>query len=174
MASAYIYGRRPSLWIEPIGDWGAGAVDLVEIPTTSEYNDNIVAFWRPREKLRAGGEYSFTYRMHWGVEDAPDPGLARIVEVRAGAGTAPGTRVFVLDLIGLAAGSLPAGVKAEAEVGCSAGRLVAGYSGPNPETGGWRVSLDFDPAGAASAELRCVLRAGPAALSETWLHRWVA
>ncbi|HEY5226408.1 MAG TPA: glucan biosynthesis protein, partial [Methylovirgula sp.] len=26
---------RPSLWIEPIGDWGAGGVQLIEIPSTS-------------------------------------------------------------------------------------------------------------------------------------------
>jgi glucans biosynthesis protein len=50
-----LYGRRPSLWVEPIGDWGVGAVDLVEIPTNSEYHDNIVAFWRGTEPLRAGG-----------------------------------------------------------------------------------------------------------------------
>jgi len=90
-----LYGRRPSLWIEPIGDWGVGAVDLVEIPTNSEYNDNIVAFWRGTEPLRAGGEYNFTYRMHWGADAPLDARLTRIVEMRTGAGTAPGTRVFV-------------------------------------------------------------------------------
>ncbi|MGL4810894.1 MAG: glucan biosynthesis protein, partial [Beijerinckiaceae bacterium] len=30
------YERRPSLWIEPVGDWGAGAVQLIEIPTDDE------------------------------------------------------------------------------------------------------------------------------------------
>ena len=38
---------RPSLWIEPIGDWGEGQVQLLEIPTESENNDNIIAYWRP-------------------------------------------------------------------------------------------------------------------------------
>ena len=45
------YDRRPSLWVEPLGDWGAGAVQLVEIPTDDEIHDNIVAFWVP---ARAG------------------------------------------------------------------------------------------------------------------------
>ena len=40
------YEKRPSLWIEPIGDWGQGVVELVEIPSDREVNDNIVAFWR--------------------------------------------------------------------------------------------------------------------------------
>jgi len=169
-----LYGRRPSLWIEPIGDWGVGAVDLVEIPTNSEYNDNIVAFWRGRDALRAGGEYSFTYRMHWGADAPGDPRLARVAELRTGAGTAPGTRVFVLDLAGDAVKALPAGVKTRVELGSSAGRVEEGYSGPNPETGGWRISIVFDPAGATAAELRCALRGEQEALSETWLYRWIA
>lgn len=38
------YERRPSALVEPLGDWGKGAVRLVEIPTQLEVNDNIVAF----------------------------------------------------------------------------------------------------------------------------------
>jgi len=169
-----LYGRRPSLWIEPIGDWGVGAVDLVEIPTASEYNDNIVAFWRGREPLRASGEYSFTYRMHWGADAPGDARLARVVEMRTGAGTAPGTRVFVLDLIGDAVKALPAVAKTRVELGSSAGRVEEGYSGANPETGGWRISIVFDPAGAVVAELRCALQGEQGPLSETWLYRWIA
>ena len=169
-----LYGRRPSLWIEPIGDWGTGAVDLVEIPTNSEYNDNIVAFWRGREPLRAGGEYSFTYRMHWGADAPGDARLARVAELRTGAGTASGTRVFVLDLVGDAVKALPAAAKTWVELGSSAGRVEEGYSGPNPETGGWRISIVFDPMGAALAELRCALRGEQGPLSETWLYRWIA
>ncbi len=43
------YDRRPSVWIEPLGDWGAGAVQLVEIPTDDEIHDNIVAYWVPAD-----------------------------------------------------------------------------------------------------------------------------
>ncbi|MBC7800247.1 MAG: glucan biosynthesis protein, partial [Gemmatimonadaceae bacterium] len=95
-----------------------------------------------------------------------------------GAGTAPGTRVFVLDFQGEAVKALPAGAKTLVELGTSAGRVAEGYSAPNPETGGWRISIAFDPAGADVAELRCVLRDARddrrAALSETWLYRWTA
>ncbi len=166
-----LYGARPSLWVEPIGDWGQGAVHLVEIPTPDETNDNIVAAWRPREPLRARGEYGFTYRMHWGADDPLDRKLARVAEMHTGKGDAPGSRVFVLDLAGDA---LKPDAKLRAEVGSSAGRLVAGFVGPNPETGGWRVSLDFAPEGAAQAELRCVLVGDQGPVSETWLYRWAA
>ena len=169
-----LYGRRPTLWIEPIGDWGVGAVDLVEFPTATEYNDNIVAFWRGREALRAGGEYGFTYRMHWGADAPLDPRLARVAEIRTGAGTAPGTRVFVLDLAGDAVRSLAADAKTRVELSSSAGQVQEGYSSANPETGGWRISIVFDPGGATLADLRCALRGDQGPLSETWLYRWVA
>ena len=42
------FERRPSLWTVPLGDWGQGAVQLIEIPSESEVNDNILAYWRPR------------------------------------------------------------------------------------------------------------------------------
>ena len=157
-----LYGRRPDLWIEPIGDWGAGAVDLVEIPTSSEYNDNIVAFWRGREPLRAGAEYSFTYRMHWGIDPAQDARLTRVVDVRTGAGTAANTRVFVLDLSGEAIKSMLPDAKTWLDLATGAGELREGYSGPNPETNGWRISLEFDPAGATVADLRSMHPCGRA------------
>jgi glucans biosynthesis protein len=53
------YDKRPSAWIEPKGDWGKGTVDLVEIPTADETNDNIVAFWSP-ESCRSQASRSTT------------------------------------------------------------------------------------------------------------------
>lgn len=41
------YERRPSAWVEPKGNWGSGRVELVQIPTPDETNDNIVAYWVP-------------------------------------------------------------------------------------------------------------------------------
>ena len=68
------YHRRPSLWVEPLDDWGAGSVQLVEIPTDDEIHDNIVAYWVPAEPVRAGSSWPFRYRLHWlaGEPFAPD------------------------------------------------------------------------------------------------------
>jgi glucans biosynthesis protein len=60
------YEKRPSLWIEPVGDWGKGSVVLVEIPNVSEVNDNIVAYWSPQDPIKAGAEFAYAYRMFWG------------------------------------------------------------------------------------------------------------
>ena len=37
------YERRPSAWIEPLGQWGDGSVQLIEIPSDSETRMNSSA-----------------------------------------------------------------------------------------------------------------------------------
>lgn len=46
------YHERPSVWVEPAGDWGKGTVQLVEIPSQQEIHDNVVAYWIPAEKSK--------------------------------------------------------------------------------------------------------------------------
>jgi glucans biosynthesis protein len=59
------YHDRPSAIVRPAGDWGRGAVMLVEIPTGDEFMDNIVAFWRPEAPLAPGSEHRFDYSISW-------------------------------------------------------------------------------------------------------------
>src|SRR5262249_39109828 len=60
-----MYNARPSAWVEPIGKWGRGSLRLVEIPTTDEFNDNIVAFWVPEKPPSPGEPVEIEYRLHW-------------------------------------------------------------------------------------------------------------
>lgn len=83
------YDRRPSLWVEPKagqGGWGKGSVQLVEIPTVDETFDNIVAFWNPAEKPKAGQELLFGYRLHWGTHMPYASPLAQTIATRTGIG----------------------------------------------------------------------------------------
>jgi glucans biosynthesis protein len=70
------YENRPALWVEPVGDWSDGIVELVEIPTDREINDNVVAFWRPHDPIKAKGEYLLNYRLHWCWSVPAEPPLA--------------------------------------------------------------------------------------------------
>lgn len=165
------YERRPSLWVEPIGDWGEGVVQLVEIPTDQEIHDNIVAFWRPKDPLRKGGEYNYTYRLHW-TWDMPTPAsLARFSDMRVGGDA--GRRLMVLDVVD---GPLR-DVKledVEARVSAGTGSIANVVLQPNPDISGARLSFLFDPKGAELSELRAGLFAGGTPISETWLYRWTA
>src|SRR3954468_21742510 len=93
------FEKRPSLWAEPIGDWGEGEVRLIEIPTKEEVHDNIAAFWHPGATLRAKGEHTYTYRLHWGPNAAKATSLARFIRTGIGA-RGEDAKIFVLDLIG--------------------------------------------------------------------------
>ena len=60
----------------------------------------------------------------------------------------------------------------EAKVSASAGEIRNVVVQPNPETGGLRVSLIFDPKGKELAELRVNLGDWNGRVPETWLYRW--
>ena len=82
------YNKRPGIWIEPKGQWGAGAVQLVEIPTTDETHDNIVVYWRPDAPVNSGDSLSFDYRLYWqNGEPAYPKDLARVTATRIGRGS---------------------------------------------------------------------------------------
>jgi glucans biosynthesis protein len=163
------YERRPSVWVEPIGDWGPGAVHLIEIPTNEEIHDNIVAFWRPRQPLIRGGEYSFTYRLYWGWDRPGEKMPITVGQTRVGG--REGSRHFVLDLVG--EGAQPGALEGlTANVTASAGEIRNLTLYPNPEIDGLRLVFDLAVDGVALSELRATLVRGDRRQSETWLYRW--
>ncbi|HEY1034432.1 MAG TPA: glucan biosynthesis protein G, partial [Pseudoxanthomonas sp.] len=170
------YHQRPSLWIEPRGRWGKGAVTLVEIPTGDEYHDNIVAFWRPDKPLRAGREHRFDYRMHWCDMHAWQSALAVVSDTRIGAAPDPARRLVVIDLEGGRLASMPRDAKLTPDVWAARGEVSGAVVYPNPETQGWRLSFEFRPntdsADGRDVELHARVLEGHAPLSETWLYRW--
>jgi glucans biosynthesis protein len=166
------YELRPSVWVEAIGGWGSGAVQLVEIPAWSEYHDNIVAFWRPNRPLPAQAESRFTYRLHWGWTPPVTPPMAMAYETRTGAGPEKGTRRIVIDFIGGRLKALPQETPVEAVITTSAGTVTHPVAQQNPAAGGWRVSFVLAPGAAAVCDLRCTLKLGEELLSEVWTYRW--
>jgi len=173
------YELRPSLWVEPRGNWGAGAVELVEIPADRETVDNIVAFWAPDAPVTAGASLHYGYRLTSGLLASGGPAVARVVQTRNGrAGVPdrpapPGARKFVVEFSG---GGLPA-ASVEAAVipvvNVSRGTLLEAHAEALPGEGHWRAVFDVLPADRRPVELRCFLRgADGGALSETWSYLW--
>jgi glucans biosynthesis protein len=170
------YERRPSLWVEPVGDWGKGTVTLVEIPSDSEANDNIVAFWSPEQPIAAGTEYAFAYRLAWGNEPQQPAGLGVVEGTRRGRGTLRGAspvRRFVVDW-GFPDAATTVAVDPKAEVTTSAGTISEVLVEPNPLNGGWRLGFKLDPGNATSIELRAILKMEDGRPMETWVYRWTA
>ncbi|WP_102961070.1 glucan biosynthesis protein [Mangrovicella endophytica] len=174
------YDLRPSLMIEPLGDWGRGSIELVEIPTPSEVNDNIVAFWVPDEKPDAGSAYEFRYRMRWGLDvQAPD-GLARVGGSFVGVGGnaadldkgTPTTRRFAINFIGGTARNLPIGTPIDPVVDVSANAKIIHVGVDRLPDNGWRLSLELEKLDSEPVELRAKLSMLQRIISETWLYQW--
>jgi glucans biosynthesis protein len=171
------YERRPSAWVEPIGDWGPGSVDLVQLPTDDETNDNVVAFWTPAKPVRAGDALTFRYRLHWSAEEPVAPGVARVVSTRAGPGGRPGqprpphVKKLVVDFEGGGLADLTRQSGVEPVVNAARGRVenVAAY--PVVGTSRWRMMMDVSILDSDSADLRGYLRLQGAALTETWSYQ---
>lgn len=168
------YERRPSLWVEPKGDWGRGNVVLVEIPADKEIYDNTVAFWRPEAPLEAGQEYRYSYRLHW-ADGAPpiDGERARVVATRTGARIFEDGRMFAIDFEPHAAIGTDLS-QLEVRATSSAGQLTGTLVLPNPATGGVRVDATFILPEDKPVELRVELwRGGSVQVGEVWLYRWI-
>lgn len=163
------YHRRPSAWVEPQGDWGPGHVELVEIPSDSEANDNIVAYWRPRDGLSAGQSYRYRYRLSW-PDDAPGlNAMARVVRTAGGHKLFSDRRELMIDWAGTG------GVEGVAvEASTSHGRILETTLQSHPMIEGARVFLTFDPGDEQMAEMRVSLVRNGDRIGETWLYRWLA
>jgi glucans biosynthesis protein len=169
---------RPSLWIEPLGDWGKGSVTLVEIPSTSEVNQNVIAYWQPNAPLTAGSETSFAYRQFWCWSPPSSPALASVVDSRGGRAPGGGTnsrrRRFLVEF----SGNMFAGTQHASDItpvlNTSAGSMLGIRTFLSRDRKSFRVLFDMDPGSEPLVELRLLLQAQGNPISETWLYRWTA
>jgi glucans biosynthesis protein len=168
------YNRRPSVWVVPQGDWGDGAVQLVEIPTGDETFDNIVAYWTPATQPVAGTEFSFDYRLEWRERD-PLPSVAHTVNTFRGQGGIPGQPIppglqkYVIDFAGGPLDGVPKEEGAlEVSIDARPGRVIRPAIRPVVGTDRWRVSFDLEGATAAPVELRVYAHRGGEPVTETW------
>lgn len=174
------YERRPSLLVQPLRDWGKGTVQLVEIPSDLEQNDNVVAFWTPDAAVTAGSSLEVGYRLKWGDLAAEPALLARAVATRTGVGgpsgvkNEAGLRKFIVDFAGGMLSGLPsdAAVKAVTDVG--GGEVVGSFVTRVDAENVWRVGFDVRPGGSAPMEISTYLSLADRPLSETWHFQWRA
>lgn len=164
------FERRPTVWVQPKAQWGKGSVELVEIPTTDEIHDNIVAYWRPASPMKPGEGVSFDYRLSFSHDIPPAWASTRVAATRVGAKPGTSSAVFAVDFVGTDvtnSGELPV-----AELSSSAGTLSPSSVRALPGGSGIRVMFTLDPGDTELIELRLVLSRASAPISETWLYRW--
>ncbi|MDB5749969.1 MAG: glucan biosynthesis protein [Ramlibacter sp.] len=171
------YERRPSAWVKPLGDWGPGRIELLQLPTPDETHDNIVAYWVPAQLPAPGVPLAFAYELSWQGDTQQRPPGGWATQSRRGIGYArldgnerAGQVQFVVDFAGPALAALPpdAAVRAVASADGN-GRVLEQLAYFNPAAKSWRMTLRvqrIDPA--QPVELRAFLQHDTHTLSETW------
>ncbi|MGQ7260991.1 glucan biosynthesis protein G [Vreelandella sp. V005] len=178
------YDLRPSAWIEPQNEWGAGSVELIQIPTDNETNDNIVSMWLADEAHDPETPLAFDYRITFTDNESRhlDPQLGWVEETRRSRGEVirdnlvrepDGTLAFVLDFIGPSLSGIgsDADMIVEASVGDN-GELAKSRVVHNPANNGWRVFVNVKrDNGNQPLDIRAKLVLDGKQMSETWYYR---
>ncbi|RBP25664.1 glucans biosynthesis protein [Marinobacter pelagius] len=172
------YDLRPSAWIEPGEDWGNGEVVLVQIPTDSEVNDNIVAFWKPRQQVAAGDSRYLTYSLTFGPPDISGNPLGQAGRTFVGDGAQPGggevegAYRFIVDFQGGAMDRLDRNAAVVSEVSVSGeGEIIEHFAEYIEARHGWRLSVLARPEDGKRLALRGSLSADGKPVSETWTYQ---
>lgn len=162
------YYLRPSVWIEPRQGWRAGAVELLELPTQQEGVDNIAAWWTPSEAVRCDQPVDLQYTVAFLSGEPQQHVVGRAAKTRVVRREGAPIQIE----IEFSGGQLAA-VRDDAaivpEVECLRG-TVGHPQCQRQNDGTWRVRFDVFPSGSAPVELRAVLKARGAALSELWRY----
>ncbi|MCP8940079.1 glucan biosynthesis protein G [Alsobacter sp. SYSU M60028] len=177
------YHQRPSYWVEPLGDWGPGRLELVELATKDETADNIVVAWLPTEPLLPERPATYSYRISAGLEFEQPANLAQVVHTfHAPTGALgskerrpPGSRRFMVDFSG---GPLPSIgedlSKLKLEVNVRGGRLLKAFMRTNAHVEGVRAFIDVVGVPVDTIYLDARLNGPDGPASETWSYRWKA
>ena len=177
------YQLRPSYWITPKTKLGDGHVELFEMPTTDESNDNVVASWVGKDKPPVGKPLEYAYSITAALDLDGLFSRAKTLNTFQTAARAlgsnepnsPTTRRFMIDFNG---GDLayyrddPGLVKITASA--SGAKIVRSYSEYNPFIDGIRATFDVDVPAGETSDLRAFLHDGPNVLTETWTFPWTA
>lgn len=175
------YEQRPSYWIEPLQGFGDGKIELFEIPTDNETNDNIVAQWAPLKPMEAGESRTWRYRITSTMREGEitPGGIARNTyrtkprALGSGEVLSSNQTRFIIDFTD---GQLPYYFRAPERVqvvpSISTGRILRTFVTPNDKTRGFRAAIDVEVPPGQSADIRAFLKAGDKALTETWTYPW--
>lgn len=171
------YHRRPSQWVEPIGDWGEGHVELVEIPTPDETHDNIVAYWVADAPLKAGESRRLHYRTYTLNTQPEQHALGRVIRTRQGSAAVPGEadsasadqRQLVVDFMGGPLETLAEEVVPELDISVLDGEAQLPQVKRLPDHG-WRATFRLPSDRPSDIRLRLTHDGEP--LTESWNYVW--
>uniref|UniRef100_UPI00356B419E glucan biosynthesis protein n=1 Tax=Marinobacter sp. TaxID=50741 RepID=UPI00356B419E len=174
------YDLRPSAWIAPRKGWTDGEVVLVEIPTDSETNDNIVAFWKPGVDTSAGAHHQFAYTLSFGGHDVAGQDTGQVVNTyvgdgnRTGGGDAENAFRVIVDFAGGPLETLKSDAAVISKVseasGSEGAEIIEQYVEFIDADNQWRLSMLVRPGKGREPVLRGQLLLDDKPLTEVWTY----
>lgn len=174
------FQRRPSYWIQPLGDWGKGGAELVEIPTDEAIHDNIALYWVPDQPVTAGKELHFSYLLSAHSDSPAWPPGAKALATRITAATPDeqrdlsrsDVRRVIIDFGGGDLGGLDASQPLKALLTVNGGTTENVTVERLEESGLWRISFLVVPSHPHdTVDMHCFLQLYGESLSETWTYQ---
>ena len=173
------YETRPSYWVQPLGNWGKGGVELVEIPSDEEIHDNVVTYWVPSEAAPVGKPVSYHYLLSAYLDSSEWPPGGHVIATRSGNPPTgegrprypAGARRIVVEFAGGDLDSLGAAQPVKAEVTADSGH-VESLAVQRTESGTWRATIVVTPRAKKAVDLHCFLTLYGEVLTETWVYQW--
>ena len=166
-----LYHKRPSLWIEPVGDWGRGHVELIEFPSDDEGFDNIVAMWVPHEPIVAGVPIEVAYRLSWLDGKVASEKTGRAIATRYTVAPPEGLR-FLVDFSGGLLDTIDQSTPVVPVVSADRGEVGDAVAVFNPYDKSWRMQVDILNHDNQPVEIRAFLKSSDHTLTETWTYQW--
>ncbi len=174
------YDLRPSAWVSPRPGWSNGEVVLVEIPTNSETNDNIVAFWKPGGGASEGEHRKLDYTLSFGGNDVAGEELARSMKTfvgdgnRTGGGDVANAYRMIVDFAGGPLEELKpdAAVISNVSIGSDSegAEVIEHYVEYIEADNSWRLSMLVRPGRGANPVLRGQLLLDDKPVTEVWTY----
>ncbi len=162
-----LYHMRPSVWIEPLSDWGPGAIELLELDAPHEGIDNIAAWWVPDQKVEVGKPIELSYRLSYFLGDRADHELAKAVGHRIVRNE--GKMQLEVDFRGPSLMHRGENFVPEVEVSSIRGAVISSSSRASIP-GDVTTKLEIEPTGEGPVELQVKLKDGAQVLTETWSY----
>ena len=171
------YETRPSTWVSMDGNWGKGHVVLVELPTDTETNDNIVTFWSPKKAIQANQKVEYDYTVNFGEPDVAGEPLGHATNTfigdgnKIGGGVVKGAYRVLVDFKGGPLKRLSSRASVAGSVtGLQGTKILEHFVEYVPATNSWRLSILARPAQDKPLHLRAFLQQGNQTMTETWSY----
>jgi glucans biosynthesis protein len=142
------YDLRTWAWVEPGPGFPPGSLELIEIPSSQEIHDNVMAYWAVDPSALAGRSLECSYTLFWMPPASNPHNLGRVVSARLLSRTSREFAEFYLDFDNSVLNSITEVEGLASIVESDAAPVIERSLFKNPVTGGWRlrVKLKAPPA----------------------------